>query len=174
MCLKRLEKECSPSERNDEFGNTREKLRETVARGRIKHTKSISKTRSYEQKVWKMPTITKKVLIDRIADNTNYKKAVVGKVVNSLFDHIVEELGNGNRIELRNFGVFEIRTREPRMAQNPKTLEPVRVEKKKVVKFKVGRLMKSAVEAIPVDTNMEMPVVETTASATRVKETAGV
>ncbi|MGY8752573.1 MAG: HU family DNA-binding protein [Phycisphaerales bacterium] len=121
-----------------------------------------------------MPTITKKVLIDRIADYTNYKKAVVGKVVNSLFDHIVEELGNGNRIELRNFGVFEIRTREPRMAQNPKTLEPVRVKKKKVIKFKVGRLMKSAVEAIPVDINMEMPVVETTASATSVKETAGV
>ncbi|MAI66434.1 MAG: transcriptional regulator [Phycisphaerae bacterium] len=126
-----------------------------------------------------MPTITKKVLIDRIAENTNYKKAVVGKVVNSLFDHIVEELGKGNRIELRNFGVFEIRTREPRMAQNPKTLEPVRVDKKKVVKFKVGRLMKNAVEAIQVDANeamntTEMPVVETTTAAINVEEPVGV
>ncbi|MDG1137244.1 MAG: HU family DNA-binding protein [Phycisphaerales bacterium] len=126
-----------------------------------------------------MPTITKKVLIDRIAENTNYKKAVVGKVVNSLFDHIVEELGKGNRIELRNFGVFEIRTREPRMAQNPKTLEPVRVDKKKVVKFKVGRLMKNAVEAIRVDANeamntTEMPVVETTTAAINVEEPVGV
>lgn len=126
-----------------------------------------------------MPTITKKVLIDRIAEYTNYKKAVVGKVVNSLFDHIVEELGKGNRIELRNFGVFEIRTREPRMAQNPKTLEPVRVDKKKVVKFKVGRLMKNAVEAIQVDANeamntTEMPVVETTTAAINVEEPVGV
>ena len=126
-----------------------------------------------------MPTITKKVLIDRIAENTNYKKAVVGKVVNSLFDHIVKELGKGNRIELRNFGVFEIRTREPRMAQNPKTLEPVRVDKKKVVKFKVGRLMKNAVEAIQVDANeamntTEMPVVETTTAAINVEEPVGV
>ena len=127
-----------------------------------------------------MPTITKKVLIDRIAENTNYKKAVVGKVVNSLFDHIVEELGKGNRIELRNFGVFEIRTREPRMAQNPKTLEPVRVDKKKVVKFKVGRLMKNAVEAIQVGASQamnttEMPVVETTTAAIiNVEEPVGV
>jgi integration host factor subunit beta len=57
-------------------------------------------------------------------------------------DEIVNELGHGNRLEFRDFGVFESKLRKARKAQNPKTLEPVAVPEKRTVKFKVGRLMK--------------------------------
>jgi len=89
-----------------------------------------------------MATVTKKELIDQIADATGQKRVAVKKVVQSFLDRIVVELGRGNRLEFRDFGVFEIKERRARMAQNPKTLEPVRVPPKRTVKFKIGRLMK--------------------------------
>lgn len=89
-----------------------------------------------------MATITKKELIDRIAERTDNKRVVVKKVVQAFLDDIIEELGNGNRLEFRDFGVFESKRRAARVAQNPKTLERVEVPPKRTVKFKVGRLMK--------------------------------
>jgi len=89
-----------------------------------------------------MGTITKKELIDQIADATGEKRVAVKKVVQSFLDSIIVELGKGNRLEFRDFGVFEVKQRRARMAQNPKTLQPVEVPPKRTVKFKVGRLMK--------------------------------
>ena len=89
-----------------------------------------------------MATITKKELIDRISDKTNNKRVVVKRVIQAFLDDIVEELGCGNRLEFRDFGVFESKHRAARVAQNPKTLERVEVPPKRTVKFKVGRLMK--------------------------------
>jgi integration host factor subunit beta len=89
-----------------------------------------------------MATITKKELIDRIAENTGTKRVAVKKVVQQFLDEIVNELGKSNRLEFRDFGVFETKVRKARKAQNPKTLEPVEVPEKRTVKFKVGRLMK--------------------------------
>src|SRR5688572_2748706 len=89
-----------------------------------------------------MSTITKKELIDRIADSSQQKRVQVKKVVQQFLDEIVNELGKGNRLEFRDFGVFETKLRKARKAQNPKTLEPVEVPPKRTVKFKVGRLMK--------------------------------
>src|SRR5476651_2686016 len=89
-----------------------------------------------------MATITKKELIDRIADNTGGKRVQVKKIVQQFLDEIVSELGKSNRLEFRDFGVFETKLRKARKAQNPKTLEPVSVPEKRTVKFKVGRLMK--------------------------------
>src|SRR5580698_4179090 len=89
-----------------------------------------------------MATITKKELIDRIADNSGNRRVQVKKVIQQFLDEIVNELGKGNRLEFRDFGVFETKTRRARKAQNPKTLEPVAVPEKRTVKFKVGRLMK--------------------------------
>ena len=89
-----------------------------------------------------MATITKKELIDRIADNVPAKRVLVKKIVQQFLDEIVSELGKGNRLEFRDFGVFETKLRKARKAQNPKTLEPVEVPEKRTVKFKVGRLMK--------------------------------
>ena len=89
-----------------------------------------------------MATITKKELIDRIAESSNSKRVQVKRVVQQFLDEIVNELGRGNRLEFRDFGVFETKLRKARKAQNPKTLEPVEVPEKRTVKFKVGRLMK--------------------------------
>ena len=90
----------------------------------------------------RMATITKKELIDRIAESSNSRRVLVKKVVQQFLDEIVNELGRGNRLEFRDFGVFETKLRKARKAQNPKTLEPVAVPEKRTVKFKVGRLMK--------------------------------
>ena len=94
-----------------------------------------------------MITITKKELIDRIAERANSKRVVVKRIIQSFLDEIVDELGHGNRLEFRDFGVFESKQRAARVAQNPKTLERVHVPSKKTVKFKVGRLMKARLQA---------------------------
>ncbi|MHC4570248.1 MAG: HU family DNA-binding protein [Planctomycetota bacterium] len=57
-------------------------------------------------------------------------------------DEIVSELAKGNRLEFRDFGVFEVREQAARVAQNPKTLEPIEVPAKRRVKFKMGRIMR--------------------------------
>jgi integration host factor subunit beta len=90
-----------------------------------------------------MATITKKELIDRIAERTQLKRVQVKRVVQQFLDEVITELGGGNRLEFRDFGVFETRVRKARRAQNPKTLAPVAVPEKRTVKFKVGRLMKA-------------------------------
>lgn len=92
-------------------------------------------------------TITKKILIDRIADSTGMKRVAVKQVVQEFLDQVIVELGDGNRLEFRDFGVFEVKQRAPRMAQNPKTLERVPVPAKRTVKFKVGRRMRDAMDA---------------------------
>ena len=95
-----------------------------------------------------MATITKKELIDRIAETTNNRRVQVKKVVQQFLDEVISELGRGNRLEFRDFGVFETKLRKARKAQNPKTLEPVEVPEKRTVKFKVGRLMKQRLSAL--------------------------
>lgn len=87
-------------------------------------------------------TTTKKDLVHRIADQTGHTKAVVREVVQRFLDEIVDELAVGHRLEFREFGVFEVKERAPRRAQNPRTLEKVEVPGKRVVKFKVGRSMR--------------------------------
>ena len=93
-----------------------------------------------------MRTVTKKELTDRIADATGAKRTLVKGIVRQFLDEMVTELSKGNRLEFRDFGVFEVRTRKPRMAQNPRTLERVPVPVKCTVKFKVGRRMKELVQ----------------------------
>src|SRR6187401_1238663 len=95
-----------------------------------------------------MATITKKELIDRIADGTGGRRVQVKRIVQQFLDEVVNELGKGNRLEFRDFGVFETKLRKARKAQNPKTLEPVEVPEKRTVKFKVGRLMKQRLAEI--------------------------
>lgn len=96
-----------------------------------------------------MGTITKKDLIDRIALDSGQKQVVVKQTVQRFLDMIVEELGKGNRLEFRDFGVFELRRRAARAAQNPKTLEPVHVPPRRAVKFKAGRLMRELLDSQP-------------------------
>lgn len=93
----------------------------------------------------KPATTTKKELVNRIADQTGQTKVVVKEVLQSFLDEIIHELSLGNRLEFREFGVFEVRERRARVAQNPRTLEKVPVPPKRVVKFKVGRMMRKRV-----------------------------
>jgi integration host factor subunit beta len=92
-------------------------------------------------------TTTKRELIERIAATSNLSRADVKRTVQAFLDSVIDELAQGNRLEFRDFGVFEIRERAARVAQNPKTLEPIDVPPRKTVKFKSGRLMKHPAEA---------------------------
>ena len=89
-----------------------------------------------------MHTVTKKELVDRVVARTNTKRTVVKQIIQEFLDGVIDEIGDGNRLEFREFGVFEVKQRTARMAQNPKTLEPVHVPSKRAVRFKPGRIMK--------------------------------
>jgi integration host factor subunit beta len=89
-----------------------------------------------------MATITKKELIDRITKKTQCKNITCKEIVQQFLDEIATELGKNNRLEFRDFGVFEVRERAARTAQNPKTLEKIQVPAKRKVKFKMGRVMR--------------------------------
>ena len=107
---------------------------------------TMTKENTVESTSTKCTTTTKKELIERIAAETNQSRADVKKTVQAFLDQVIGELGRGNRLEFRDFGVFEIRERAARVAQNPKTLEPVDVPPRRTVKFKSGRLMKERVD----------------------------
>jgi integration host factor subunit beta len=89
-----------------------------------------------------MATITKKDLIDRITENTQAKRLLVKATIQNFLDEVISELGKGNRLEFRDFGVFEVKERAARTAQNPKTLKKIQVPAKRRVKFKIGRVMR--------------------------------
>ena len=89
-----------------------------------------------------MSTTTKKELIDRIAQSTQVKRVLVKATVQNFLNEVISELAKGNRLEFRDFGVFETKTRAARTAQNPKTLERIQVPAKRKVKFKMGHIMK--------------------------------
>lgn len=101
-----------------------------------------------------MATITKKQLVERIAARLKMPRAVVKQCTQEFLDQITQELRKGNRLEFRDFGVFDIKTRAPRQAQNPKTMEKVNVPAKRAVKFKVGRLLRDSIEQAPLPSSV--------------------
>ncbi len=92
-----------------------------------------------------MATITKQDLVYRISERIGQKKVVTKQIIQSFIDEIVHELERGNRLEFREFGVFELKERAARKARNPQTGDSVYVPAKKVVHFKPGRKMKEVV-----------------------------
>jgi len=93
-----------------------------------------------------MATVTKKDLIERISDKLQLSRGDVKRTLQEFLEQVIIDLRKGNRIEFRDFGVFEVKDRAARVAQNPKTLERVHVPAKRTVKFKVGRLMREEIE----------------------------
>ena len=91
---------------------------------------------------------TKRELIKRVAIKTDQKQHIAKRIVQTFMDEMIEELAHGNRLEFREFGVFDTIRKKPRLARNPRTGEVVKVPAKVVVHFKVGRLMKSKVATI--------------------------
>ena len=118
------------------------------ATGCMTYQKQLLMNPARGQERTSMSTITKKELIDRIAEHMGIKRVVVKRVAQGFLDEIIAELGRGNRLEFRDFGVFECKQRAARIAQNPKTMERVPVPSKRTVKFKVGRLMKLKMQEI--------------------------
>jgi nucleoid DNA-binding protein len=89
--------------------------------------------------------MTKKDLARAIADEMGLSQLQCLKIVQRVFDTITETLVQEGRIELRNFGVFEVRKRKPRKARNPRTRQPVKVPARLVVTFKPGREMEERI-----------------------------
>src|SRR5215510_10742019 len=93
-----------------------------------------------------MVTITKRELVQRIAEKTGVQQINAKEVIQSFLDEIITELAKGNRLEFRDFGVFEPKSKAHRVARNPRTGQKVEVPEKTTVKFKVGRLMKKKIQ----------------------------
>lgn len=90
--------------------------------------------------------MTKKEIIIKIAEDTRIKQVIVKKVVQKTLDEIVQALTRGERVELRNFGIFKVKSRRGRTGRNPRTGEAVPVPPKKVAVFKSGLIMKQQVK----------------------------
>ena len=93
--------------------------------------------------------MTKRDLVVRIADETNLNQQKVMAVVQKTLDYITNELSAGRNVELRNFGVFELKVRRPRVGRNPnKPEDEVTIPERVVVKFKAGKIMREKVSKI--------------------------
>jgi len=89
--------------------------------------------------------MTKKEIVLKIAEETGVKQVDAKVVVQKMLDHITAALMSGKTIELRNFGVFKVKNRKPRIGRNPKTGATVSIPERKVVTFKAGMIMKKKV-----------------------------
>ena len=89
--------------------------------------------------------MTKKEIVKQISERIGLTQLKTKDIVQQTFDAIVDTLIEVGRIELRNFGVFEVKMRKARKARNPRTGERVDVEPKKVVTFKPGKEMEERV-----------------------------
>lgn len=89
--------------------------------------------------------MTKKEIVLKIAEETGLKQTDVKTVVQKMLDHIIDALSKGQVIELRNFGVFKVKSRRPRIGRNPKTGATVPIPERKKVTFKPGMVMKKKV-----------------------------
>ncbi len=92
--------------------------------------------------------MTKRELVIDVAERLGFTQNEVAGVVQATLDAITDSLVEGNRIEVRNFGVFEIKTRDARMGRNPRTGEEVPISAKRVATFKAGKALKERVEMI--------------------------
>ena len=90
--------------------------------------------------------MTKKDIVMKVSNDTNVTQIDVKKVVQKTLDAVVESLEKGETVELRNFGVFKVKSRRGRIGRNPRTGEEVQVPEKKVVVFKPGLILKQRVK----------------------------
>ncbi len=92
------------------------------------------------------PSLTKRDLVMRISYETGLTQQQTFDVVQRTLDHIIEALAEGRNVEFRNFGVFGTMVRKSRIGRNPgRPEQTVTIPKRKVVKFKPGKIMKQVV-----------------------------
>jgi nucleoid DNA-binding protein len=111
-------------------------------------------------------------MVIEIAKKTNVEQQTVKQIVQLTLDSIVEILSTEKRIELRNFGVFEVRTRKARKARNPRTGQEVMVPSKQVVTFKAGKIMEEKINlptSTPNANTALTPHTATAASSNQIK-----
>jgi nucleoid DNA-binding protein len=95
-------------------------------------------------------TLTKRDLVIRISNETGLVQQQVLEVIQKTLDYIAEALANGDKVELRNFGVFEVKIRKARIGRNPNAPETdVPIPERSVVKFKPGKEMRAEVLRLP-------------------------
>ena len=95
-------------------------------------------------------TLTKRDLVIRISEETGLIQQQVLTVVQKTLDYIAEALAKGDKVELRNFGVFEVKVRKARIGRNPNApATDVPIPERSVVKFKPGKEMRGEVIKIP-------------------------
>jgi integration host factor beta subunit len=96
--------------------------------------------------------MTKSGLIEAVAERTPHiSKKDTEIVVNTIFESMAEALREGQRIEIRGFGSFQVKIREARDGRNPKTGEPVHISAKRTAFFKVGKELKEMVDRVPLE-----------------------
>ena len=89
---------------------------------------------------------TKKDLVREVSGKSKLTQAEVKNVIQLTFDSVLSALVRGEKVELRNFGVFQVKDRAQRRARNPRTGEEVIVPRKKVAVFKPGRMMEARIK----------------------------
>lgn len=92
--------------------------------------------------------MTKKEIVKSISDKTGLTQLQIKQIVQLTFDGIIETLLEEKRVELRNFGVFQVKSRKARKARNPRTGRQVDVPEKFVVTFKPGKEMEARVQEL--------------------------
>jgi len=90
--------------------------------------------------------MTKREIVLKIADETDLKQVHVSKIIQLFLDTLVEALSKGDKIELRNFGVFKTKVRKAKKGRNPRTNEAVPVPERRVVVFRSGLVMKQKIK----------------------------
>ncbi len=95
-------------------------------------------------------TLTKREIVNKIATETGLTQVQVFNVVQTVFTAITQTLAKNDRVELREFGVFEVRVTKPRVGRNPQHPEKdVPIPQRAVVKFKAGKVMREKVLKLP-------------------------
>jgi integration host factor subunit beta len=91
--------------------------------------------------------LTKRDLVILVAKQLGVKQNEVSSIVQEMLDTITHSLVEGDRVEVRNFGVFEVKRRDSRLGRNPRTGEEVPIPEKKVASFRPGKALKEWVQA---------------------------
>jgi len=86
--------------------------------------------------------MTKKDIVEKIVRETGFKHSLVGKITNKVFEAMISFLLEEKKIEIRNFGVFQVKIRRRKIGRNPRTNKPIPIPDRKVVTFKPGLELK--------------------------------
>ena len=114
----------------------------------------------------KAGVMTKAELVDEVARVVQLTKKQAETIVNIVFDSIVDSLRAGQKIELRGFGSFRLRSRKSRTGRNPKTGEKVEVPSKKIPYFKPGKELKELINKTLTEAGAAPETTEPAAAAT--------